>query len=70
MMLAYQEAVAVWRSEGRLDLLGDHFGDSKAVMFADVVEKSHGVVLHHCVVRGERLLCFVHPALHHLTTPL
>jgi len=50
MMLAYQEAVAVWRSEGRLDLLGDHFGDSKAVMFADVVEKSHGVVLHHCVV--------------------
>ena len=46
----YQEAIAVWRAEGGPDLFGDHFGDSKSVMFADVVEKAHGVVLYHCVV--------------------
>ena len=66
----YQKAVAVWGAEGGLYLLGNHLGDSETVVLADVVEETHSVVLHHQVVRGESFLGFVHPTLHHLTTPL
>ena len=49
---------------------GDHLRDGEAVVFADVVEEAHGVVLDHHVVRGESFLNFVHPSLHYISTPL
>ena len=39
-------------------------------MLPDVVEEAHGVVLHHHVVRGERLLSLVDPLLDYIPTAL
>ena len=65
---AHQEAVAVCGAHGRPRQFRHHLGDGEAVVLADVVEKPHGVVLHHHVFRGESLLYLIHPALHYVPT--
>lgn len=66
----YEEAVGKGRSEGGLDLFGDHLGDGQSVVLAEVVEEAQGMVLDHHAVRGGGLLYLIHPALHYLTTAL
>ena len=39
-------------------------------MFTDAIEEPHGVVLHHDIVGGERLLDFIHPPLDDISTAL
>ena len=58
------------RTHGRSGQLCHHLGHSKAVVFADAIEEPHGVVLHHDIVGGERLLDFVHPPLDDISTAL
>ena len=56
------------RTQGRTDELGDHLGDGQSVMFADVVEEPHGMILYHDVVRRQGLLSLVDPSLHYVST--
>ena len=65
-----EEAITVGRAEGGAYLLGHHLGDSVAILLPDVVEQTHGVVLHHHVVRGESLGRFIDPTLDYLAATL